>query len=128
MVTYLTAFLKAGCYEYRPQITPLRISFLQIKTENWSLLYDGWIFVWFIHWINLMNIWLNDLNAKQRDQTLDLFTLFGIHATVLAQPNKNLYSLEIGLNQTNTRLVEGVLSYIITYITQGEQDEYSDNK
>ena len=75
-----------------------------------------------------MNRWLNDLMEHQRDQILDLFTLFGIHATVLAQPNKNLYSIEIGLNKTNTRLVEGVLSYIITYITQGEQNDYSNNK
>ncbi len=67
-----------------------------------------------------MNLWLNDLNTSQRDQILDLFTLFGIHATVLEQPNTNTYSIEIGLNKTNARHLEGVLSYIITYINQGE--------
>ena len=75
-----------------------------------------------------MNLWLNDLNAAQRDQILDLFTLFGIHATVLEQPNSNTYAIEIGLNKSNTRLTEGVLSYIITYINQGEQHDYSDNE
>jgi hypothetical protein len=78
--------------------------------------------------MNNLNLWLNELNSLQRDQILDLFTLFGIHATVLAQPNTDTYSIEIGLNKANTRLVEGVLSYIITYITQGEQNDYSDNK
>jgi|TARA_R110002050_G_scaffold81744_3_gene175025 hypothetical protein len=75
-----------------------------------------------------MNLWLNDLDAAQRDQILDLVTLFGIHATVLAQPNTNTYSIEIGLNKSNARLVEGILSYIITYINQGEQHDYSDNE
>ncbi len=75
-----------------------------------------------------INIVINDLNSDQRSQIYDLLTLVGIPCTSLDQPSEYTYSIEIGLNKTNARLLEGILSFIITYITQGEQHDYSDNK
>ena len=75
-----------------------------------------------------INIVINDLNSSQRSQIYDLLTLVGIPCTSLDQPSQYTYSIEIGLNKTNARLLEGILSFIITYINTGETNEYINNK
>ena len=75
-----------------------------------------------------INIVINDLNSYQRSQIYDLLTLVGIPCTSLDQPSEYTYSIEIGLNKTNARLLEGILSFIITYINTGETNEYINNK
>lgn len=75
-----------------------------------------------------INIVINDLNSLQRSQIYDLLTLVGIPCTSLDQPSEYTYSIEIGLNKTNARLLEGILSFIITYINTGETNEYINNK
>jgi hypothetical protein len=75
-----------------------------------------------------INIVINDLNSSQRSQIYDLLTLVGIPCTSLDQPSEYTYSIEIGLNKTNARLLEGILGFIITYINTGETNEYINNK
>ena len=75
-----------------------------------------------------INIVINDLNSDQRSQIYDLLTLVGIPCTSLDQPSEYTYSIEIGLNKTNARLLEGILSFIITYINTGDTNDYSNDK
>ena len=75
-----------------------------------------------------MNVVISDLDTDQRNQIFDLLTLVGIQAHCMEQPTQYTYSIEIGLNKTNARLLEGILSFIITYINTGDTNDYSNDK
>tara|TARA_R110002020_G_scaffold117720_1_gene269088 strand:+ start:318 stop:563 length:246 start_codon:yes stop_codon:yes gene_type:complete len=73
--------------------------------------------------MNQLSIILDDLDADERNQIVDLLALAGIHPSVKEKAAKYTYYIEIGLTRSNASALEGILKYVITYIYKGDQNE-----